>query len=96
VKFRTDPKVYAIDTDGTLRWIISEDLALEFYGESWNKKIDEIDDVYFSNYAFGALLDGVYPWDPVSIQESVRYPSDVMSIPGYTVLPDGGDVICEE
>jgi hypothetical protein len=54
VKFTTDPKVYAVDVNSTLRWVKTEALAIALYGENWNTKIDDISDAFFSNYGFGA------------------------------------------
>jgi hypothetical protein len=53
VKIQTDPKVYAVDRDGTLRWLPSEALAVKYYGSSWPKSLDDIPDVFFINYKVG-------------------------------------------
>lgn len=53
VKFTTDPKVYAVARGGVLRWVKTEALATAYYGSDWNKKIDDISDVFYSNYSFG-------------------------------------------
>jgi hypothetical protein len=50
VKFTTDNKVYAVDQGGVLRWVSSEAVAISLYGSDWNKKIDDIADVFVSNY----------------------------------------------
>ncbi|MFA5946605.1 MAG: hypothetical protein WC813_01130 [Patescibacteria group bacterium] len=50
VKFTTDNKVYAVDQGGVLRWVSSEAMAMSLYGSDWNKKIDDIADVFVSNY----------------------------------------------
>lgn len=50
VKITTDPKVYAVEPGGKLRWVTSEAVAKDIYGENWNKMIDDVADVFFTNY----------------------------------------------
>jgi hypothetical protein len=57
VKFATVNNVYAVGADGVLRWVKTEDLARSLYGADWNTKIDDIADVFFTNYTFGADVD---------------------------------------
>lgn len=59
VKFTTDPKVYAISERGTLRWVQTEGLAIGLYGTDWNKKIDDIADVFYTNYMFGSEISSL-------------------------------------
>jgi len=54
VKITTDPKVYAVEPGGMLRWISSEAVAKDLLGENWNKQIDDVPDVFFTNYSKGA------------------------------------------
>jgi hypothetical protein len=53
VKIQTDPKVYAVDRDGTLRWMTSPAIAAKYYGTSWAKNLEDIPDVFFTNYKIG-------------------------------------------
>ncbi len=57
VKFATLNKVYAVERDGTLRWVKTEDVARALYGEDWNTKIDDISDVFYTDYTFGPDID---------------------------------------
>jgi hypothetical protein len=50
VKFTTENKVYAVARGGLLRWVKDEATAIALYGSDWNKKIDDIADVFVSNY----------------------------------------------
>jgi plastocyanin len=50
VKIDTDPKVYAVDAKGSLRYVASEAVATALYGSAWNKNIDDVPDSFFSNY----------------------------------------------
>ncbi len=57
VKLQTDPKVYAVEPGGILRWITSEQVAASLYGPEWAKRVIDVPDVFFGNYDVG---------DPVS------------------------------
>lgn len=68
VKITSDPKTYAVEPDGTLRWIQTEAQAQTLYGTDWNKKIIDIDVSLFVNYKIGdPLADGQKPagWIPL-------------------------------
>ncbi|MEK7655956.1 MAG: hypothetical protein AAB386_04755 [Patescibacteria group bacterium] len=56
VKITTDPKVYAVDKGGSLRWVESEAIATSLYGATWNTKIDDVSDAFFVNYVVGASI----------------------------------------
>lgn len=50
IKINTDPKVYVVSAGGTLHHVDSETVASSLYGSTWNKKIDDVPDGFFSNY----------------------------------------------
>ncbi len=50
IKITTDPKVYAVESDGSLTGIADEAAAEYFYGEDWNQRIVDIADSFFTNY----------------------------------------------
>ncbi len=50
IKINTDPKVYFITDGGVLRPVSDEATATLMYGSSWNTKIDDVPDGFFSNY----------------------------------------------
>lgn len=56
VKITTDPKVYFVDKEGTLRHLATEEIAKSLYGYDWYKKVDDIPDAYFVNYKIGDPL----------------------------------------
>ncbi|MBU1033011.1 MAG: Ig-like domain-containing protein [Patescibacteria group bacterium] len=56
VKFTTDPKVYAVAKGGVLRWVKTETVAINMYGATWNKQIDDISDAFYINYSFGSEI----------------------------------------
>jgi hypothetical protein len=53
VKITTDPKVYAVAANGTLRWVQSEDIARAIYGNNWSQLVEDISDAFFTNYKIG-------------------------------------------
>ena len=59
VKITTDPKVYAVDKMGALRWVKTEAAATGLYGADWNKNIDDVPDAFFTNYTSGADVSSV-------------------------------------
>ncbi len=67
VKFPSVNKVYAIDADGSLRWIATEELVEELYGDEWNKFIVDISEAFYSSYEFGTSLSSMedMTWDTV-------------------------------
>ncbi|MBN2884473.1 hypothetical protein JXE04_00960, partial [Patescibacteria group bacterium] len=62
VKITTDPKVYAVSADGTLRWVQSEADAIALFGSSWASRVVDVADSFFTNYTIGTpLVSGTYP-----------------------------------
>lgn len=55
LKINSDPKTYAIDGAGTLRWVKTEAAAVALYGSAWNKMIDDVPDAFFGNYKQGGM-----------------------------------------
>ncbi len=83
VKITTDPKVYAVEPGGSLRWVKDEATAKALYGDTWNKQIDDVPDVFFTNYSKGADVDSAKP----SVGSLVKSAS---SADIYYVDADGG------
>ncbi|PIR92477.1 hypothetical protein COU01_01325 [Candidatus Falkowbacteria bacterium CG10_big_fil_rev_8_21_14_0_10_44_15] len=50
VKITTDPKVYAVETNGSLVWVPSETVANTLYGANWARRIVDVPDAFFTNY----------------------------------------------
>jgi len=57
VKIQTDPKVYAVDANGVLRWVSTEAVAVSLYGANWNQLIDDVPDSFFADYTIGAPIE---------------------------------------
>ncbi len=62
VKIQSDPKVYAVEPYGVLRWISSEAIAQSLYGADWASKIVDVDVTFFINYQIGSdVVTNVHP-----------------------------------
>ncbi len=61
VKITTDPKVYAVDSNRTLRSIVSEANAISLWGANWASMVEDVPDAFFTNYNVGTpLTAGMY------------------------------------
>jgi len=56
IKIKTDPRVYAVDHDGTLRLMITPAVAAKYYGTTWAKNVEDIPDAFFTNYKIGTSI----------------------------------------
>lgn len=54
LKIETDPKVYAVEPGGLLRWVPTEERALTLYGEAWAARIIDVPLVFWVDYSFGS------------------------------------------
>ena len=62
VKITTNPTVYSVEANGTLRSIVSESNAAALWGANWAKRVVDVPDSFFTNYTVGtALTAGAYP-----------------------------------
>ncbi len=66
VKITTDPKTYAVDAHGNLRWVKSESVAAQLYGSDWNRRIDDIPDAFFVNYTVGTPISASTDFSPAA------------------------------
>jgi len=56
VKIQSDPKTYAVEPYGVLRWIPTEAQAIALYGSTWSHRVRDVDVSQFVNYSVGAPL----------------------------------------
>ncbi len=56
VKIQSDPKTYVVSTEGTVRWVESEEVAEGLAGSDWNTMIDDVPDTFFVDYTVGTSL----------------------------------------
>lgn len=66
IKITSDPKTYAVDEDGSLRWVTSEAVAISMYGSNWNTKIDDVADAFFGNYQSGSSIEDAGDFSPAN------------------------------
>lgn len=53
LKIASDPKVYAVDSNGVLRWVPTASKAQEVFGSNWESLLVDVDVAYFINYQIG-------------------------------------------
>ncbi len=82
VKVTTDPKTYVVSRGGVLRHVTSEYLASQLYGYDWRSKVNDIPDVYFTNYTVGSPIYNVSDYNVSNEYSGVSTPSD--SLRGMT------------
>ncbi len=56
VKIQSDPKTYAVEPSGIIRWVQTETVATDLFGDQWNKRILDVEPTMFSNYTAGVPL----------------------------------------
>ncbi|MFA6534087.1 MAG: PA14 domain-containing protein [Patescibacteria group bacterium] len=57
LKLVTDPKVYAVEPEGKLRYISSPSQASQLYGGSWESLIVDLPDSFYGDYQDGGALE---------------------------------------
>src|SRR3989339_114786 len=71
VKIVSDPKVYAVEPGGILRWVTTEEIARSLYGDQWTKRVVDIPDAFFTDYEIGAPIEtAVHPSGTVGVLTS--------------------------
>ena len=53
IMIQSDPKVYAVEPGGVIRWVETEEVATALWGDTWNQKIVDIEPTYFNKYTVG-------------------------------------------
>lgn len=53
IKIQSDPRVYAVDRGGTLRWVQTTEIAAGMYGKNWASQVEDVSDAFFVNYKIG-------------------------------------------
>ncbi len=56
IKIQSDPKTYAVEPNGGLRWIQTEAQATALYGSAWAKRVRDVDVSLFTDYTIGTPL----------------------------------------
>jgi len=71
VKITTDPKVYAVAPNGVLRWIETEEAAVALYGNSWGSLVEDVPDVFFTNYVMGDSIQNNSQYNPQNLIDTI-------------------------
>lgn len=80
VKIQSDPKVYAVDGHGVLRWVKTEAAAIALFGSNWNKQVDDLSDSFFVNYTVGADIGSASDFSPAAAQAAAPTINDDKNI----------------
>ena len=94
VKINSDPKVYAVDQNGELRWVTTEEIAIALYGASWNTKIDDVPDAFFGNYRKGGDVETAsdfVPSDAGASSPDINHDKDLKAATVLNISDDGYD-----
>jgi|GEM_PF-1285660 len=77
IKIETDPKVYAVDSYGTLRWLKNEAVAKALYGSNWSSKVDDVPDAFFTNYQMGTTIENTSDFNPqIALENAISINAD--------------------
>jgi len=82
VKITTDPKVYAVAADGTLKWVTTGEIAEELYGASWASMVEDVADSFFVNYTVGDDIEAAGDYDKDSETENAATINDDKNLGG--------------
>jgi hypothetical protein len=70
VKIDSDPKVYAVDHGGTLRWVTTEALAISLYGANWGSLVQDVAVTLFVVYPKGADITTTADYSPAGVMNA--------------------------
>lgn len=73
IKVQSDDKVYAVSTDGSIHWIESEDVAVDYAGSSWASRVQDVPDVFFTDYTVGSSLMEATAFDGMLYMDGGNY-----------------------
>ncbi|MFA5129790.1 MAG: protease inhibitor I42 family protein [Patescibacteria group bacterium] len=89
IKITTDPKVYAVDDGGKLRWVSTEAIASTLYGSDWARKVDDVPDAFFTDYADGTTITDASSFVPSTVTARNTAPGTTTpSTPDQTVVTE--------
>lgn len=74
LKLQTNPKVFAVEPGGILRWVSTEAVALQLYGTDWASRVVDVSDGFWGNYTVGEDVDSaVHPDGTIIIRNGLHY-----------------------
>ena len=84
LKITSDPKVYAVGDNGELRWITSEAVARDIYGNDWAKKVNDLSDAFFVNYTLGPVVNSRADFKAESLMAKYQSISTLIAQTSYS------------
>ena len=63
IKFASSPNIYAVSRYGILRWIATEQVAMDLYGVQWTSYVDELSVTEYPLYHFGSPITDSAEYD---------------------------------
>lgn len=73
VKITSNPKVYAVSTDGSILWIEDAATAEALAGSDWATQIHDVADVFWSDYSEGVSLTSATAYDGMMYKDGSDY-----------------------
>ena len=61
LKLPSRPEVYEVTEYGVLGWLVNPETAVSRYGANWENLIDDLPEVFFSDYRLGAAMGETAP-----------------------------------
>jgi len=89
-KITTDPKVYAVDAMGSLRWITTGAIAEALYGANWGAMVQDVPDGFFVNYTTGADITAASQFDPAAVTAAASSINVDKGLAAGGTTPTGG------
>ena len=72
VKIPSVPKTYAVEINGGLRWVQTEEVAKALYGDNWNTMIDDLSEAFLPDYTIGDDIDEASDYDVEATKASAE------------------------
>jgi len=88
IKVNSDPRVYYVDKNGTLRWIQTEGIAIILFGTDWNKLVDDLPVSYFMSYQIGEDIASASDVTTVEDSYSINQDKGIGDAPDPTYSAD--------
>lgn len=86
VKITTDPKVYAVAALGILRWITTEQVAIDLYGDSWANLVEDVPDPFFINYTIGDPIYQTSDFNKIQEKSKAKIINQNLGLEPFTLL----------
>ncbi|NUM25099.1 MAG: hypothetical protein HUU49_00575 [Candidatus Buchananbacteria bacterium] len=82
VKITTDPKVYAVGSNGTLHWVTTGEIAEALYGATWATMVEDVPDAFFVNYTVGSDINAAADYNKQTEMDNAATINDDKNLGG--------------